>query len=67
MKALRWLVIALTVALPACGTTQKDRGLSGAGIGATAGAVVGAVTGLSVLQGCVNRCRCGRYHGGRDR
>lgn len=54
MKTLRWLVIGwFAVVLSACGTTQKDRGLSGAGIGATAGAVVGAVTGLSVLQGAL--------------
>jgi peptidoglycan hydrolase-like protein with peptidoglycan-binding domain len=43
------LMLALSVA--ACGSTQEDRGLSGAGIGAAAGAVVGAVTGLSIVEG----------------
>lgn len=46
-------VVLSTLMLTACGTTTKERGLSGAGIGASAGAVVGAVTGLSVLQGAV--------------
>jgi peptidoglycan hydrolase-like protein with peptidoglycan-binding domain len=41
----------LVLSLAACGSTQEDRGLSGAGIGATAGAVVGAVTGLSIVEG----------------
>jgi peptidoglycan hydrolase-like protein with peptidoglycan-binding domain len=43
--------LLLALSLAACGSTQEDRGLSGAGIGATAGAVVGAVTGLSIVEG----------------
>jgi len=46
-------VVLSALTLTACGTTTKERGLSGAGIGATAGAVVGAVTGLSILQGAL--------------
>ncbi len=46
-------VVLSSLMLTACGTTTKERGLSGAGIGASAGAVVGAVTGLSVLQGAL--------------
>jgi peptidoglycan hydrolase-like protein with peptidoglycan-binding domain len=51
----RYIVLSLMLAmsLAACGSTQEDRGLSGAGIGAAAGAVVGAVTGLSIVQGVV--------------
>jgi len=51
----RHLVLGLMLALSlgACGSTQEDRGLSGAGIGATAGAVVGAVTGLSIVEGVI--------------
>ena len=44
-------LIALAFLLSACGSTDKDRGLSGAAIGAGAGAVVGAVTGLSIVEG----------------
>jgi peptidoglycan hydrolase-like protein with peptidoglycan-binding domain len=43
--------LLLALSLAACGSTQEDRGLSGAGIGAAAGAVVGAVTGLSIVEG----------------
>jgi osmotically inducible lipoprotein OsmB len=39
--------------LSACGTSQTDRGLSGAGIGAVTGAVIGSVTGGSVGTGAV--------------
>lgn len=39
--------------LSACGTDQRDRTISGAGIGAGAGTVVGAVTGLSLLEGAL--------------
>ena len=56
------LVVPLTLALAACGSSTKDRTISGAGIGAAAGAVVGAVTGLSVLQGVL----IGAAAGGRD-
>jgi osmotically inducible lipoprotein OsmB len=41
------------VSLSACGTSQTDRGLSGAGIGAATGAVIGGVTGGSVGTGAV--------------
>ncbi len=44
-------LIALAFLLSACGSTDKDRGLSGAAIGAGAGAVVGAVTGLTIVEG----------------
>jgi len=47
------IVLALSLFLAACGTSQGDRAISGGGIGAAAGAVVGAVTGLSVLQGAL--------------
>ncbi|MGE0861244.1 MAG: peptidoglycan-binding protein [Gammaproteobacteria bacterium] len=46
-------LLASAVALTGCGTTTQDRGISGAGIGASAGAIIGAVTGLSVLEGAV--------------
>jgi peptidoglycan hydrolase-like protein with peptidoglycan-binding domain len=45
------LSFMLALSLAACGSTQEDRGLSGAGIGAAAGAVVGAVTGLTIVEG----------------
>lgn len=50
---IRRIVLSLILALGlgACGSTQEERGLSGAGIGAAAGAVVGAVTGLSIVEG----------------
>jgi peptidoglycan hydrolase-like protein with peptidoglycan-binding domain len=47
------LSVMLALPLAACGSTQTDRGLSGAGIGATAGAVVGAVTGLTIVEGAL--------------
>jgi peptidoglycan hydrolase-like protein with peptidoglycan-binding domain len=47
------LSLMLVLSLAACGSTQEDRGLSGAGIGAAAGAVVGAVTGLSIVEGVI--------------
>ncbi len=50
-KSLSLLLIGALFFLNACGTDQKDRAASGAGIGAAAGAVVGAVTGLSILEG----------------
>lgn len=43
--------LTLSLALAACGTNPKERGLSGGAIGAGTGAVVGAVTGLTILQG----------------
>ncbi|HEX4890535.1 MAG TPA: peptidoglycan-binding domain-containing protein [Alphaproteobacteria bacterium] len=41
----------LSLAVAACGSNPKERGLSGGAIGAGTGAVVGAVTGMSVLTG----------------
>lgn len=51
----RYAAFCLVLVLPlaACGSTQEDRGLSGAGIGAAAGAVVGAVTGLTIVEGAL--------------
>ena len=46
-------LLAGAVSLAGCGTTPTERGVSGAGIGASAGAIIGAVTGLSVLEGAV--------------
>ncbi|SLN31401.1 peptidoglycan-binding domain-containing protein [Oceanibacterium hippocampi] len=48
---LAGLAAGLALVLAGCGSTQHDRAISGAGIGAAAGTVVGAVTGLSLLQG----------------
>jgi peptidoglycan hydrolase-like protein with peptidoglycan-binding domain len=50
-RCMRGLVLVLALALAACGTSQEERGLSGAGVGAAAGAVVGAVTGLTIVEG----------------
>lgn len=47
------LVVALPLALTACGNTTEDRALSGAGIGAGAGAVIGAVTGIGPVGGAL--------------
>ena len=47
------LSLLVAVSLAACGSTQEDRGLSGAGLGAAAGAVVGAVTGLTIIEGAL--------------
>jgi len=48
---LRTLAVAMTacVALAACGTSPKDRAISGAGIGAATGAVIGVVAGGPIL------------------
>lgn len=43
--------VALTGSLGACGYSQGDRALSGAGLGALGGAGVAAVTGGSPLAG----------------
>ena len=54
MKLLSIAAVAVAMlAVSACGSSQKDRAASGAGIGAAAGAAVGAVTGLSILQGAL--------------
>jgi osmotically inducible lipoprotein OsmB len=50
VRTISLFAIAALV-LAACGTTPRDRTVSGAGIGAAGGAVVGAVTGLTVLEG----------------
>ena len=47
------LFSALLLGLAGCGTTTKDRALSGAGIGAAAGAGAAAVTGNSMTKGAV--------------
>lgn len=41
------------LALSACGTSERDRALSGAGIGAASGAALGGLTGQSPLGGAV--------------
>jgi osmotically inducible lipoprotein OsmB len=50
-KSLPLAVLVLTLA--ACGNTQGDRALSGAGIGAGAGAVGGAIIGGDPVTGAV--------------
>ncbi len=45
--------LAMAGTLAACGNTQGDRALSGAGLGAAGGAALGAVTGGSVVGGAV--------------
>lgn len=55
VKTLTLAGLSLTamIALSACGHSQGDRALSGAGIGAGAGALTGAVTGGSPVTGAV--------------
>ncbi len=48
MKRTSLITVAALLALAACGTSQKDRAISGAGIGAGAGAVGGALVGHPV-------------------
>jgi osmotically inducible lipoprotein OsmB len=47
------LLSTLPFTLISCGTTNKERGLSGGGIGAGVGAAAGAVTGGSILGGAL--------------
>ena len=47
------LATAATLALGACGSSQMDRGLSGAAIGAGTGAAASAITGGSVGGGAL--------------
>jgi osmotically inducible lipoprotein OsmB len=47
------LATAATLALGACGTSQMDRGISGAAIGAGTGAAASAITGGSVGGGAL--------------
>lgn len=53
MRILPKLALGLVLAagLAACGQTQGERALSGAGLGAAGGAAVGGLTGGSVLGG----------------
>ena len=46
-------VLLLSASLVACGTTTKDRALSGAAIGAGVGAAGSAITGGSAVGGAV--------------
>ena len=52
---MRILLVALSslLLLAACGSSQKDRGISGGAIGAGVGAATGAATGGNVLGGAV--------------
>ena len=52
-KPLPVLAVAVACLVSGCGTTTKDRALSGAGIGAAAGTVIGAVTGFGLIQGAL--------------
>jgi peptidoglycan hydrolase-like protein with peptidoglycan-binding domain len=60
-------LVAATVVLSGCGSTPTERGVSGAGIGASAGAVLGAVTGMTVLQGAVIGATAGGLTGALTR
>lgn len=51
MKNLTIIICILT--LTACGNTQGERALSGAGIGAGVGAVGGAIAGANPVVGAV--------------
>jgi peptidoglycan hydrolase-like protein with peptidoglycan-binding domain len=58
------VIVASSLFLASCGSSTKDRALSGAGIGAAAGTVLGAVTGLTLLQGVVIGAVSGGLIGG---
>lgn len=60
-------IAAAAVVLSGCGSTPAERGVSGAGIGASAGAVLGAVTGMTVLQGAVIGATAGGLTGALTR
>ena len=47
------LLVAMLVGLAGCGSTTKERALSGAGIGAAAGAGAAVVTGGNMATGAV--------------
>lgn len=47
------IAAAACMALTACGYSQGDRALSGAGLGAAGGAVLGGVTGGSPVTGAL--------------
>ena len=67
MKTRTGVLFLAAMGLSACGSTPTDRGLSGAGIGATTGAVLGAVTGMSVVQGVVLGAAAGGLTGALTR
>ncbi len=46
-------VVALGLALAACGTTPTERGVTGGAMGAAGGAGVGAITGLGAGTGAL--------------
>ncbi len=58
---------AAALVFSGCGSTPTERGVSGAGIGASAGAVLGAVTGMTVLQGAVIGATAGGLTGALTR
>lgn len=66
MKLLYTTMTLITAAtlLTACGESQGDRALSGAGIGAGVGAVTGAVVGGSPVTGAVVGGAVGAAAGG---
>jgi len=49
----RAAILAVALALAACGETVGDRGLSGAGIGAATGAVIGAIVGAPLVGAAI--------------
>lgn len=60
-------IAAVALVSSGCGSTPTERGVSGAGIGASAGAVLGAVTGMTVLQGAVIGATAGGLTGALTR
>jgi hypothetical protein len=67
MRTLSICVLTSSLVLGGCGSTPGERGVSGAGIGASAGAVLGAVTGMTVLQGAVIGATAGGLTGALTR
>jgi peptidoglycan hydrolase-like protein with peptidoglycan-binding domain len=67
MRTMMACVLTSTLVLSGCGSTPTERGVSGAGIGASAGAVLGAVTGMTVLQGAVIGATAGGLTGALTR
>jgi hypothetical protein len=53
MRLLPLLALGGAMLVAACGSSQGDRALSGAALGAGAGLAVGAVTNATLLQGAV--------------
>jgi osmotically inducible lipoprotein OsmB len=58
------LMISVAILLMACGQSQSDRALSGAGIGAATGAVGGALVGGNPVGGAVIGGAVGAAAGG---